>query len=130
MAVTGDYDLLQTYFDMYVNALPLAVFRTKTYFEHDGAYFPECQYFWGNTGIDDYGWDREGHHVSYSFDEYVRYLWEGGLELLTMMHDYYDHTGDEFFLKEKLLPLAYEIITFYDERYKRDKNGKLCIYPA
>ncbi len=85
---------------------------------------------WGNTYNDDYGWDREGRHVSYSEDRYVRYLWEGGLELLMMMQDYYDHTGDKDFVKKKLLPLAYEIITFYDEHYKRDEDGKIYIYPG
>ena len=33
--------------EMYYNILPLAEFRTQTYFGHIGAYFPETLFFWG-----------------------------------------------------------------------------------
>ncbi len=130
MIGAGDFDLIQTFFKMYEDILPVCKQRTQIYFGHEGAHYPECLFFWGSTYNDDYGWNREGKHVSYSADPYVRYEWQGGLELLAMMIDYYDYTEDEVFLKGTLLPMADEIIKFYDLHYKRDDDGKLHIWPA
>ena len=47
-----------------------------------------------------------------------------------MMLQYYQHTQDDEFLKETILPLVKEIVAFYDKRYQRNKAGKLEIYPA
>ena len=130
MIAAGDYDLIQPFFEMYWDILPLCKARTRTYFGHGGAHYPECLYFWGTTYSGDYGWDREGKHVSDSADPYVQYEWQGGLELLAMMLDYYANTKDRTFLKERLLPMADEILTFYDKHYKRQANGRLRIWPA
>ena len=100
------------------------------YFGHAGAHFPEQIYFWGCYPTDHYGWDRTGRHVSEVECRWTARLWQGGLELVLIMLDYYAHTQDEEFLKNKLLVMADEITTFYDLHYKRDKNGKLYIWPA
>jgi len=47
-----------------------------------------------------------------------------------MMQDYYDHTGDEGFLEETLLPTAHEVLTFFDEHYSTDSDGKLVMHPS
>lgn len=130
MMVSGDYDLIQPFFSMYVNALPLATSCNRIYYGHDGAHFPETIYFWGNCTNDHYGWNRENMPAREVECKYVAMEWQGGLELLAIMLDYYSHTQDEEFLKDKLLRTANEIITFYDLHYKRDENGKLYIWPS
>jgi hypothetical protein len=52
------------------------------------------------------------------------------LELVTLMQDYYDHTGDQRFLKQELLPMAHEVLRYYDTRFARDTAGKLIISPT
>ncbi|MGD0784110.1 MAG: DUF5703 domain-containing protein, partial [Candidatus Aminicenantales bacterium] len=47
MPAAGDVDLMQPFFNMYSGLLPLGRYRTKLYFGHEGAYFPECINFWG-----------------------------------------------------------------------------------
>ena len=61
---------------------------------------------------------------------YIRYYWQGGLELSLMMLDYYNFTRNDVFLKETLLPIVSEIIHFYDVHWGRDKNGKILFDPA
>ena len=45
--MAGDFDLMQPFFRFYREALPLAEARTRLYFGHDGAFFPETLTFWG-----------------------------------------------------------------------------------
>jgi len=130
MMTSGDYELMGPYFNLYLNALPMAKERNQIYFGHAGAHFPEQLYFWGGYPTDHYGWDRTGRHVSEVECRWTARLWQGGLELVLIMLDYFSHTQDEEFLKNKLLVMADEVMTFYDLHYKRDKNGKLYIWPA
>ncbi len=130
MMTSGDFDQMQVYFDFYMNALPMAKERNRIYYGHEGVHFPEQLYFWGAYPTDHYGWDRTGRHVSEVECRWTARLWQGGLELLAIMLDYYAYTQDQEFLRDKLLPMTEEIITFYDLHYKRDDKGKLYINPA
>jgi len=46
------------------------------------------------------------------------------------MLDYYEHTLDETMLQKTLLPTAHEFLTFFDQHYDVDDNGKLVMYPS
>lgn len=130
MLASGDFEMMRPLFEMYKKALALSKARTKTYFDHDGAYFPETMYFWGTPAMCDYGWDRGDKPHGFLRNPYIRYYWSGGLELTALMLDYYDHTQDDRFLRETLLPLAGPIVTFFDEHYPRDERGKIRFEPA
>ena len=47
MIAAGDYDLLAPFFKQYRDSLALETDRTRLYFNHAGAAFPETLYFWG-----------------------------------------------------------------------------------
>jgi len=47
-----------------------------------------------------------------------------------MMLDYYDHTLDSEFLKNKIIPVANDVIRFFDNYYGTDENGKLLMHPS
>ena len=114
MLCSGDYDLLMPLFKMYCAMVPMAKERTKLQYHHEGLYLPATVYAWG----------------TYQENEYVRWLWHGGLELTAKMLDYCEATGDEAFLRESVLPLADGVITFYDQHWKRDDKGKIRMDPA
>lgn len=59
-----------------------------------------------------------------------KWEWVSGLELTWMMLDYYEHTLDKSFLREKLLPTAHEVLTFFDRHYETDAHRKLVMHPA
>ncbi len=126
----GDFEMMQPLFAMYLAGLPLAKERTQIYFGHEGAFFPETMYFWGAYANDNYGWDREGKHPSYVDNRYIRWYWSNNLELLALMLDYYDFSGDDRFLTYDFLPFSDEVLTFFDKHYKRDEQGKLHFEPA
>jgi len=130
MLASGDFDMMRPLFEMYRRALPFCKERTKVYFGHEGAFFPETMYFWGAYATENYGWDRTGKHVSHVDNTFIRWYWCGGLELSAMMLDYYAFTGDEAFARETLLPIAAAVVDFYDQHYQRDENGRLLLKPA
>ena len=130
MIVSGDYDVMAPFYQTYLDALPLAVRRTAIYYGHEGAFFPETMYFWGTYANGDYGWDRGNHPLGYATNPYVRYYWQGGLELSAMMLEQYANTQDRQFATGTLLPLAAAIVQFYDQHYPRDGRGKIRFEPA
>jgi hypothetical protein len=130
MLATGDWDSMGPFFRMYREAIPLALARTKEWFGHGGAFFPETMYFWGSHVPDNYGWDRIGKHVSHVDNTYIRWYWSGGLELLAIMLDYQVFHGGEAFLTETLLPTAEAILTFYGEHYSLGPDGRVRFEPA
>jgi hypothetical protein len=130
MLASGDFDLMAPLFRMYRDALPLADMRTPIYFGHEGAFFPETMYFWGAYPNSNYGWDRTGKPVSHVDNTYIHYYWQGAIELVAMMLDYYDYTRDESFAGQTLVPFADSILRFYDHHYPRDTKGRILFKPA
>lgn len=156
LLATGDLDQMRPLFRMFRNILPMALERTKIYYKHGGAFFPETQDFWGTYRNGDYGvavngryvgkrqpppppdtdWEkiwsnpRQGRPVGEIFSLWIRYEYCGGLELSAMMLDYFDYTGDRKFASETLVPIADAVLRFYYEHYPRDKSGRLRIYPS
>ncbi|MCH2208745.1 MAG: DUF5703 domain-containing protein [Lentisphaerales bacterium] len=128
MLMSGDWDFMHSFFDQYVNALPLREYNTKKWYGHAGAWYPETMMFWGALANDTYGWRSKSskQDIGYIGNQWVRYEIQGQLELAMMMLDYYEFSGDESFLKEKALPLITSVLTYYHEHFKnpRDRDGK------
>jgi hypothetical protein len=87
-------------------------------------------YFWGAYANDNYGWNREGKTLGITDNAYIRYYYDGALELLVLMLDRFRYTGDRAFLETTLLPLAEPVLTFYHQHYPLDAQGKLRIHPS
>lgn len=130
MLQAGDYDQFAPFFAMYRDILPMARHRTRVYYRHNGAFFPEAMTPWGTYMNNNYGWDRKGKEFGLTDNTYIRRYWQGGIELCAMMLEWYHHTGDGAFARETLIPIATEIIAFYDEHYRRNEIGKICFDPA
>ena len=130
LLASGDFDMMQPLFRMFVEAMPLARERTRIYFGHEGVFFPETMYFWGAYANTNYGWNRQGKQVSQVDNTFIRCYWSGALELLALALDYYAYTSEEHFARDTLLPLADGIIRFYDQHYPRDDEGKILFQPA
>ena len=130
MLAAGDYDMMRPLFAMYLDALPLRRHATQAYYGHDGAFYPETMYFWGTYTDANYGRDRRNKPDGLTDNGYIRRYWQGGIELVMMMLDYYDHTGDAAFREETLLPLAVAVTTFFNEHWPRNAEGKIQFHPA
>ena len=127
LLASGDEDLLRPWFNMYLNALPLAEDRTRIYFHHDGAAFVETMYFWGLPNLNDFGWDNPSNQLD---SEWMRYHIQGALEVVAQMLDSYDYNQDEDFARRDLVPFATAVVTFYNQHWPRDVNGKIRMSPS
>jgi hypothetical protein len=53
-----------------------------------------------------------------------------GPELVYMMLDAWEHTGDQALLKNRILPTARAVMRFFDGYYKTSEQGKLVMHPS
>lgn len=123
MLPAGDFDLMLPLFDMYRKALPSRQLATQVYYGHSGAFFPETMTFWGTYNDKNYGTDRTNKPDGLTDNLYIRRYWQGGIELIALMLDYYDLTRDAGFRDDTLLPFAGQIIAFFDQHWKRGPYG-------
>jgi alpha-L-fucosidase 2 len=127
LIATGDYDVLQPWFDAYVKSIPMMTERTQIYYQHGGVYFPETFYFWMLPNLNNFGWNNKGDIIQ---NPWIRYHTQGGLEVLAQMLDCFDNTQDLAFAHDKLLPMADAVLTYYDEHWKLRNDGKIIFNPA
>jgi hypothetical protein len=127
LIATGDFDLLQPWFDLYLQALPLARDRTQTYFHHEGAAFIETIDFWGLPNLNDFGWDNPTTEVA---SRWMRYHTQGGLEVLAQMLDTYDITQDEHFARSSVVPFGDAVTIYYAQHWKTDAAGRIRMAPS
>ena len=132
LLMSGDYDLLNPFFNYYFNLLPVRKAITNAWFEHEGAYFRENI---EPTGAErDCGRDGKplkigpGENVGQGY--YHSFYFTSGLEIVAMMIDYANHTSDKKFKDEVLLPFAREVLLFFDKHYERDADGMIRLDPA
>ena len=129
MLASGDFDMLDPWFRMYRDALPLSKARMREIYKFtDAASFQETMNFWGMPNNRDYGWTNAGPEPG---NVCIHRYWSGGMELTAFMLDLYDFKQNPKFVKDTLVPLADPIIAFYDQYWqKRDPNGKIIFDPA
>jgi hypothetical protein len=127
LIATGDTDLIKPWFNMYLNALALAKGKTKLYYGHDGASYPETMHFWGVSNLGDFGKNNPTNEIQ---SHWQKYHIQGTLEVIAQMLDTYDYNPNEQFARKELIPFADEIVTFYDQHYTRDANGKILMSPS
>ena len=131
MLASGDFDMMAPLFDMYLDMLPLAEYRTKRWFDHKGAFIGETVYFWGMYNNNNYGWDRPAEMpINELTNNYIHREYTASPELMAMMLDYYTYTGDTEFLREALLPMCDSLLTFWDRHYQTDGAGHMRMYPG
>ncbi|MBN1511460.1 MAG: hypothetical protein JXB13_05550, partial [Phycisphaerae bacterium] len=132
MCTSGDFDLMAPLWKMYAGeVLELSKYRTKLYCGHEGAFLPECIYFWGAIFSETYGWTPfEQRTDKLQESRYHKWEWVGGLELCWLMLDYYEHTLDREFLRDTAIPFAHEILIFFDRHYPVNEQGKLVMHPS
>ena len=115
----GDFDMMLPLFKMYHDMLPGNIAQVKEYYGHSGTYFAETAPFYG--GLPNIKPESKG---SYTFRYFTPVL-----ELSAMMLDYYAYAGDRKFVAETLLPIANSGLTFFEEHFPRDEQGKLLLSP-
>lgn len=130
MLARGDGDHLASLFGFYARSLPGCAARARLYHGVEGAYFPETMTTFATYGNGDYGWDRDGAPPNEVHCPYWQWAWNQGLELVALMLDHHDHTGDDDTLRSQTLPMAHAVLAYFDSRFARDEHGALVISPT
>jgi len=118
MMARGDYDALLPVFRFIRETLDAGRDRSMQWFGHEGAFMTEGIYW-------------KGISVFTSLPQHLTYHFLGTLEMTALMCRYYEHTQDQPFAKEILLPCATEFIRFYELHFPdRDAEGKMLMKPA
>ena len=129
MLAAGDFEMMDPWFRMYREALPLSKARMQAIYSFtDAASFQETMNFWGMPNNRDYGWGHPGPEPG---NVCIHRYWSGGIELTAIMLDRYDFLQDEDFVRNTLVPLADPITAFFDQYWqKRDAKGRIVFDPA
>lgn len=131
MLACGDFDLLEPWLRMFLDQLPLHHHRTRRYFGHGGAHFPETITWWGAEVSAHYGWTPFAARSRPEAEcPYVTYYWQSGIELSLLLLAVFEFRQDEPWARRFLLPVADAVTEFYDQHYPRDELGRLRIEPA
>uniref|UniRef100_A0A7S4UF45 DUF5703 domain-containing protein n=1 Tax=Guillardia theta TaxID=55529 RepID=A0A7S4UF45_GUITH len=135
MMESGDFALMDPFFNMYNKSLKLHEARSMRWFQHGGVRVPEVMMFWGGYAGETYGCDRGDKPVWAVSNPYVRHSTSQAVELLAMQLErmrYFDipsrAAGD--FLERLLLPLLEGVMTFYLQHFQVDREGKLVLAPS
>lgn len=138
MLKSGDAELMRPQFDFYLNILPMAELRTRTYWNHTGACFTEQLENFGLPNPSEYGWKRPADFdKGIEYNAWLEYQWETVLEFCQMILETGRYAGADI---GKYLPLVESSVLFFTNHYawraqqrgrkKLDGNNQLIIYPG
>ena len=130
MLARGDGDRMRSLIDFYFKAIRGCSVRAKEYYGAEGAYFPETMTTFATYSNGDYGWNREGLEKGVVQCPWWQWEWNQGPELVALMLDHWDHTGDARMLEERTIPMARAVLRYFDTRFTRDSRGVLVISPT
>ncbi len=128
---SGDFDLIQPFFQFYFSVLPVRVATTRTWFGHDGAYFREN--IAPHGGEFDTGGSMPPRTApgDRSQMNWHSYYFTSGLETSMMMIEQVKYTPEDVaFRDDVMVPFAREVLRFYDLHYPRDENGRIRLEPS
>lgn len=138
MLKSGDIDLMMAQFNFYHRMLGNALLRTRTYWNHGGACFPEQIENFGFPNPAEYGTKRpEWFDRGIEYNAWLEYEWDTVLEFCQMILDAQQYAGMDI---TAYRPLIDNALTFFVEHYKQlasrrgrkslDGDGKLILFPG
>eukprot|EP01050_Picozoa_sp_SAG11_P005524 SAG11_NODE_392_length_9837_cov_9.732183_5_plen_1590_part_00 len=126
----GDFDVLRTAFEYYLQMLPLAEARTQTYFQHGGIFFAETKTLFGTMAGDDYGCNhltpgatvRPMQLMDSSFMRFDYAGNAGPTEICMLVLDDYLWSRDAEAAR-RYLPICFKTLEFFMNHYPASSGG-------
>lgn len=130
MLARGEYDGMNSLFRHFKRFWPIDRRRQSVYYGGEGQYSNELTTSFGLMPAGGYGLDRSSLAPGYAVTRFSAAVdISPGLELATLMLDYYDYTRDGEFLRGTLLPYTYELLRGIETRFTVRENGKMVLSP-
>jgi Domain of unknown function (DUF5703)/F5/8 type C domain len=128
----GETDFMKiSLFDYYGSFADLNRARANLYWGAEGQFNTEMTLCCGLMPARIYGMDRQGKPPYLTANR-----WGGavdispGLELICLMLEAYDYSGDEALLQKQILPYAHDVFRYIETRFKeREADGKIVLSP-
>ena len=138
MLKSGDFDMMPSQFDFYNRMLKNAEWRSRVYWQHDGACFCEQIENFGLPNPAEYGFKRpDWFDKGLEYNAWLEYEWDTILEFCQMMLETKNYANADI---TPYLPLIESSLTFFDEHYRQlasrrgrkalDGNGHLILFPG
>ena len=135
---SGDFDIMNAQLEFYLKILENATLRTKTYWNHAGAYFPEQMEVFGLPVASVYGTKRpDFYDPGVEYDKVNEYHWDNVLGICQLMLDRQQFSQTD---NANYLPFIENCLRFFDTHYqylserrttdKLDADGRLVLYPG
>jgi hypothetical protein len=131
MLVRGEPDFLQPFFNYYSGFRALNRDRAVAWYGAQGQFVNEMTTSFGLIPGGVYGYSRGGNPNWYCSNPWGGSLTVSpGLEILSLMLDSYDYSGDAAFLQTTIAPYAQDLMRFVETAYPaRDASGDIVIGP-
>ncbi len=138
MLKSGDFDMMKSQLDYYLNLQKNAELRSQLYWNHSGASFTEQLENFGLPNPAEYEWKRPADYdPGMEYNAWLEYEWDTVLEFCQMMLSQKEYADTDI---KKYEPFVLSCLRFFDEHYqylakKRgrkalDSNGHLVLYPG
>ena len=138
MLKSGDFDMMKSQFNYYMQALPNAELRSQVYWGHNGACFTEQLENFGLPNPSEYGWKRpDFFDKGMEYNAWLEYQWDTALEFCLMMMETERYAGHDI---TDYLPMIKSCLRFFDEHYQYlarqrgrrvlNEENKLVLYPG
>lgn len=130
MLKMGDYYGMTPLIDMYLSMMPMSSEHVKRHYGHGGIHIWETATFFGLARDVDYGDHSESGEARLGEmkNRYIRYHYEGMLELSYMMLKYLAVTGDSS-RRDGIFSFCLETLRFFDCHFST-LDGKLLLCPV
>lgn len=138
MLACGDYEQMKPLMRMFINLIPVGKERVRRYYNHEGMLLPETLTCFGTYTDHCYGYPNEkgertinGNVLSRtpgeSPNEYIRWHYNGMVEIAWLMLQYVNRSGDVEFLKDAIA-FSKEVMLFFKEHFPQ-LDGRLFMGP-
>ena len=128
---SGCFEGILPFFNWVIDIMPECRARCRALFGHKGLLLPETTTFFGTYEDFDFGYGQENSECPAPENNYIRWHYNGALEVCFMMLKFRQFTGGKYadYFEEKLLPFISEVLLFFKEHYPNE-DGKMRLYPV
>ena len=138
MVKSGDFDMMKSQLNFYLNLQKNAELRSQVYWKHGGASFTEQLENFGLPNPAEYEWKRPADYdPGMEYNAWLEYEWDTVFEFCQMMLQQKEYAGEDI---QKYNPFIISCLRFFDEHYQYlakqrgrkvlDGDGKLILFPG
>lgn len=130
MLKSGDFEMMLPLFKMYFDNIKMLQKQVQVFYGAEGITTPETMTVFGTFDDFCFDWYRNGNTFDCMSNHYIRNYWSSALELVGLMYDYYHYSLDRAFVDATLIPMAREVLKFYNSYFPKDETGLIRITPT